>query len=154
MTKSYFNLYLIENFLRIFIEETAKSIYNEDYWDELTIRKEVKRKINERREEERKNKWLSLRGDSNIFYTDFEDLKKIISSNWELFKNNFPKEVWITSRLEDLYKLRNRIAHNSYLNENDQKTIETYVNHIYSQLSTKQRYVNKLKFVIKKEKEE
>lgn len=154
MTNSYLNLYLLENFLRIFIEYMAINRFGKDFWDNLIIRKEVKRNVSERLQKEKKNKWLSLRGKSKIFYTGFDDLRKIIISNWEiLFKDFFPKETWITSRLEDLYELRNRIAHNSYLDKNDQNTIETYANHIYKQLGGTMKSGSKKDF-IKKQVEE
>jgi len=151
MTNAYLNLYLLENFLRIFIENKAINKFGKSYWDQLTIRKEVKKNVNIRLQQEIQNKWLSLRGKSKIFYTDFDDLRKIIISNWNiLFKDLFPKETWITSRLEDLSVLRNRIAHNSYLDKNDQNTIETYANHIYKQLGGTIKIVDKKEFIAKR----
>ena len=150
MTRAYLNLYLLENFLRFFIDNKAIKKFGKIYWDQLIIRKEVKKKVNIRLQQEKQNKWLSLRGKSKIFYTDFDDLRKIIISNWKiLFEDFFPKETWITSRLEDLYELRNRIAHNSYLDKNDQNTIETYANHIYKQLGGSMKFIYKKDFIRK-----
>ena len=39
MTSAYLNLYLLENFIRIFIENKAINKFGNNYWDELTIRK-------------------------------------------------------------------------------------------------------------------
>ena len=151
MTNAYLNLYLLENFLRIFIDNKAINKFGKSYWDQLIIRKDVKTNVNIRQQQEKQSKWLSIRGKSKIFYTDFDDLRKIIISNWKiLFEDFFPKETWITSRLEDLYELRNRIAHNSYLDKNDQNTIETYANHIYKQLGGTIKIVDKKDFITKR----
>ncbi len=140
MTEIYYNLFLFENFLRIFIENVAKEKYGDNYWKKLSINKNIKDKINKRKEDEKNKRWLSVRGDSNLFYTDLIELKTIFISNFSLFQKFFPKESWITSKLEDLYDLRNKVAHNSYLTETERQTVETYVNNIYAQLKVKIRY--------------
>jgi len=140
MTEIYYNLFLFENFLRVFIENVAKEKYGENYWKKLSINKNIKDKINKRKEDEKNKRWLSVRGDSFLFYTDLIELKTIFISNFSLFQKFFPKESWITSKLEDLYDLRNKVAHNSYLTETERQTVETYVNNIYAQLKVKIRY--------------
>lgn len=46
----------------------------------------------------------------------------------------FPKETWIISKLEDLYDLRVKVAHNSYLDQHEQNTLTTIIDAIYRQL--------------------
>ncbi len=140
MVEAYYNLFIFENFFRLFIENVAKVKFGLNYWKKLNMNKKIQDKINDRKEEERIKRWLSIRGDSDLFYADLIDLKTIISSNWEIFKEYFPKEVWITSKLEDLYDLRNKIAHNSYLDETEQKTVESIIGNIYAQLKATLRY--------------
>lgn len=140
MVEAYYNLFIFENFFRLFIENVAKVKFGLNYWKKLNMNKKIQDKINDRKEEERIKRWLSIRGDSDLFYADLIDLKTIISSNWEIFKEYFPKEVWITSKLEDLYDLRNKIAHNSYLNNDEQNTLKILLTNIYSQLGSKQKY--------------
>lgn len=135
MTDAYFNIYLIENFLRLFIEKVAISAYGYNYIDKIKIGSNLNKKIEERKSDEKRKQWLSIRGDSNLFYIDLIDLKTIISSNWELFKVNFPKESWITSKMEELYDLRIKVAHNSYLDQHEQNTLESTINSIYRQLN-------------------
>jgi len=134
MTEAYFNLYLIENFLRIFIEKVALAIYGENYSDHLRIGSKINKKIKDRKKEHLTKQWLSFRGDSDLFYTDLIDLKTIISSNYKLFDNYFPKETWIISKLEELYDLRKMVAHNSYLDHHEQNTLDSMINSIYRQL--------------------
>ena len=140
MSEIYYNLFVFENFLRLFIEQIAKDEYSTNFLKKLNINKKISEKINERKEEEKNKKWMSIRGDSDLFYTDLLDLKTIISSNWDLFRHLFPKEQWITSKLEELYDLRNKVAHNSYLDFNEQQTASTYITNIYSQLRVDLEY--------------
>jgi len=142
MTQIYYNIFIFENFIRNFIENVAKKNYGSNFWDKLKIKKDIKKKIDDRKIAENENKWLSLRGDSNLFYIDFDDLRKIINSNWIIFEKYFPDEPWITTYLKDLYKLRNRLAHNSYLNSSEQNTVETLIINIYSQLNANLKYEN------------
>lgn len=145
MSEAYFNLYLIENFLRIFIEKVAITNYGEKYHGKLGIGSKINKKIKDRKKDELTKQWLSLRGDSDLFYTDLIDLRTIISSNYELFDNYFPKESWITSKLEELYDLRKKVAHNSYLDQHEQNTLDSTINSIYRQLKVD------VKFEVKKE---
>ena len=138
--KCIITYFIFENFFRLFIEEVAKVKFGTNYWKKLTINKKIQEKIDKRREEESSKRWLSIRGDSDLFYTDLIDLKTIISSNWKIFKDYFPKEIWITSKLEDLYDLRNKIAHNSYLNDDEQNTLKALIINIHSQLGSRPKY--------------
>lgn len=151
MTDAYFNLYLIENFLRIFIEEVAITNYGENFSDKLRIGSKINKKIKDRKKEELKKQWLSLRGDSDLFYTDLIDLKTIISSNYGLFNKYFPKESWITSKLEELYDLRKKVAHNSYLDQHEQNTLDLMINSIYRQLKVDFKFEVKKELMIKKQ---
>lgn len=134
MSEIYYNLFIFENFLRLFIEKVATNDLGVNFWDKMSINKKIKKKIKERKDNEKNKKWMSVRGDSDLFYTDLLDLKTIISSNWNIFRDLFPKEPWLTSKLEELYDLRNKVAHNSFLDRNEQQTVETYITNIYSQL--------------------
>ncbi len=144
MLKAYYNLYILENTLRLFIENTAKSKYGDDYWGKLTIKTKIERTIKTRKDNEKKNKWLNFRGESNIFYLDFIDLRSVLISNWNIFNDYFPNQEWITNRISELYDIRNRIAHNSfiYLSEIEQQTIETYAKSIYQQLKIYKNNLN------------
>ncbi len=79
--KCIITYFIFENFFRLFIEEVAKVKFGTNYWKKLTINKKIQEKIDKRREEESSKRWLSIRGDSDLFYTDLIDLKTIISSN-------------------------------------------------------------------------
>ena len=142
MTEVYFNLFIFENHIRAFIEIVSIKSHGMDYWDKLKINQKIGKNVRNRKKDETLYKWLSVRGESNVYYTDFDDLRVIISSNWEIFKSFFPKESWIITYLEDLYKIRNKIAHNIPIEENERNTVETLLNNIYNQLEVNLKYVN------------
>lgn len=144
MLKAYYNLYILENTLRLFIENTAKSKYGEDYWGKLTIKTRIEKNIKTRKNVEKRNKTLNFRGESNIFYLDIIDLRSVFISNWDIFDDYFPNQEWITNRISELYDIRNRIAHNSfiYLSEIEQQIIETYAKSIYQQLQINESNLN------------
>jgi hypothetical protein len=132
MSEVYLYLYCIENSMRVFIEKILKEKYGDDYFNNIS--EGLKRKVAERRSNEEKNKWLSLRGSSELFYLDFKELSSIIRSNWELFEKYFPSQDWIASKIEDLSEVRNLIAHNSFVSEQERKLMKSYFEIIIKQI--------------------
>jgi len=136
MADAYVYLYCVENALRLFIEKVAKNAYGNNFFSQLKISKDVNKKLRKRKENERKNKWLRIRGDSEIFYLDFEDLGSLIRDNWKLFKKYFPSQEWIVTRIKDLYECRNLVAHNSYIGQEERDLIRSYFNTIMKQIGS------------------
>jgi len=88
-----------------------------------------------------KETWKTPRGASIIFYVDFIDLIGIMTggngksgNNWELFKDDFKDQSFITMRIQELYDIRNKIAHNSSLSDQEVQTIDSWSKQIYDQL--------------------
>lgn len=127
MSKAYEYLYCIENLLRVFIDKHPNR-------DQISIPPSVKKVIDDRKNDESKHRWMAVRGDSELFYIDFKDLSGIIISNWEIFKNNFPTQGWIVAKIDDLYRCRNLIAHNSYIDKHELDLIKANFNSIARQL--------------------
>lgn len=69
-----------------------------------------------------------------MFYLDIEDLGKIIQNNWELFKNFFPEQHWITQKIKEIQDIRNLVAHNSYVGETERNLLKSYYNQILKQI--------------------
>ncbi|MFW9969690.1 MAG: Swt1 family HEPN domain-containing protein [Candidatus Odinarchaeota archaeon] len=141
LTEVYFNIFIFETHFRNFIEKVSIKSYGISYWKQLKMNKRIGKKVNNRKQNEIFNKWLSVRGDSDLYYTDFDDLRVIISSNWDIFHPYFPKESWIITYLEDLYKIRNKIAHNIPIEENERDTVKALLNNIYNQLEVNIKYI-------------
>ncbi len=134
MAEAYTYLYSVENSLRLFIEKVAKEKYGESYFSQLTIPRNLQRTIAERQKNDESNKWLSVRG-TELFYLDFKDLGAVINNNWDIFKGYFPSQDFILPKLDDMAECRNKIAHNSYVDDLERNLMKTYYNVILRQIS-------------------
>lgn len=134
MAEAYTYLYSVENSLRLFIEKVAKEKYGEKYFSQLTITRNLQRTIAERQKKDDANKWLSVRG-TELFYLDFKDLGAVIENNWDIFKAYFPSQEFILAKLNDMAECRNKIAHNSYVDDIERNLMKTYYNVILRQIS-------------------
>lgn len=134
MAEAYTYLYSVENSLRLFIEKVAKEKYGDSYFSQLTIPRNLQRTIAERQKNDDANKWLRVRG-TELFYLDFKDLGAVIDNNWDIFKDYFPSQSFILSKLNDMAECRNKIAHNSYVDDIERNLMKTYYNVILRQIS-------------------
>lgn len=137
MAEAYTYLYAVENSIRLFIENICIDSYGSDYFDKINVTSSMRRTIEERKRDAKSKKWLSVRGNSNLFYLDFKDLSSLIENNWEIFKNCFPSQEFITVKLKEMADCRNLIAHNSFINDTERNLIKTYYNVILKQISEK-----------------
>jgi len=135
MADAYLYLYGVENYLRLFVEKVAEDCYGTDYFGRLKISTSVKNGIVNRKEAEAKNNWISVRGDSELFYLDFKELGDVMLNNWELYKPYFPDQPWISSKIAELGNCRNLVAHSSYLGEHERDVIRVNFNSIVRQLN-------------------
>ena len=119
MSEVYTYLYCVENALRAFIEKVAKENYGEAFLDDLKLNADMQRKITYRKRSKEKLKWLSVRGDSDIYYLDLEDLGKVIRNNWDIFEPYFESQEWIVININEISECRHPVAHNSYLDEHE-----------------------------------
>ncbi len=90
--------------------------------------------ISGRQKNDESNKWLSVRG-TELFYLDFKDLGAVIDNNWDIFKDYFPSQSFILPKLNDMAECRNKIAHNSYIDDLERNLMKTYYNVILRQIS-------------------
>lgn len=139
MTHIYLYFYCIENSLRNFIEDVGKEKLGPDYFNKLKLNTNISSKIKTRKENESKKTWMRLRGGSDIYYMDFSELSNIIQNNWGIFKDYFDSMQWITTRIDELSDLRNQIAHNSYLGEDEQEMIRSHYKSILRKLGVLER---------------
>lgn len=135
MAEVYTYLYSVENSLRLLIEKIGKKIYGNDFFSKLTIPSRTRNTLAQRKDDAISKKWLSIRGDSDLFYLDFKDLGSIIENNWDMFKDYFPNQDFILPKINEMADCRNLIAHNSFIDETEKNLIRTYYNVILKQLS-------------------
>lgn len=135
MAEAYTYLYAVENSLRLFIEKVAIENHGEEYFSLLTIPGALKRTIAERMKNAAEQKWLGVRG-TELFYLDFKDLGSLINNNWDIFKKYFPSQDFILPKLNDMAECRNKIAHNSFIDNLERNLMKTYYNVILKQISS------------------
>lgn len=135
MAEVYLYLYCVENSLRLFIEKVARNELGNGYFNELELNRSIREKVSRRKQDESRNRWLRLRGDSEIFYLDFRDLGTLIQNNWSLFSPYFPDQEWILIKIKELAKCRNLVAHNSYIESHEKDVIRVNYTSILRQLS-------------------
>ncbi len=125
MSELYPKYYMLENSVRVVIKRILEHKYGNRWWQKKVARP-LRDKVQDRKDSEAKQPWHGKRGQHEIFYSDFGDLKKIIQKNWEDFKDLFPTQAWITQKLDELEHPRNVLAHHNPVNNNDSKRIELY----------------------------
>lgn len=129
MSDVYLYLYCIENSLRIFISEIMKT-------ETISFPTKVQDTITKMKESEKESKYLPVRGDNDLFYCDFIQLGKIIITNWAIFGKYFPNknEHWLNVMIDELYKIRCLVAHNSFVGDHERQSLKVYYKNITLQL--------------------
>lgn len=122
MAKVYPMLYIFENSIRSVVVETMEKKFGKDWWKQVTPK--VAQKVETRKNEEKDKRWHGKRAAHEIYYTNMDDLKSIIISNWSLFKNKLYKQSWIDNMMDVITTSRNIIAHNNPLSNHDIQRIE------------------------------
>lgn len=135
MSEIYTYLYCVENSLRVFIEKIARQNYGDDCLENLRLNTDMKRKIENRKKSTEKIKWLSVRGDSDIFYLDLDDLGAIIRNNWDIFEQYFESQEWIVTNINEIAECRHPVAHHSYLEGHERDVIRINFVKIMKQIS-------------------
>lgn len=135
MSEIYTYLYCVENSLRAFIEKIATQNYGDDYMENLKLNTDMKKKIENRKKSKEKIKWLGVRGDSDIFYLDLDDLGAIIRNNWDIFEQYFESQEWIVTNINEIAECRHPVAHNSYLKGYERDVIRINFVKIMKQIS-------------------
>jgi hypothetical protein len=123
MADLYPRLYLLENSIRNVINRVMTAKHGADWWD-TRVSKPTRDRVHGRKEKEDKAPWHGKRGTHDIYYSDFSDLKSIITRNWADFEDMFPNQGWITVKLEELEPARNTLAHHNPVPAKEQTRFE------------------------------
>lgn len=118
-------IFFAENILRLFIIH----VLSENGYSSVDSigNKKLSQKITDRKEQEKNQKYLPVRGNHDIYYLDLIELNNIIYHLWnQCFEDKFDRQSFLTERIESLYEIRNRVAHNSStLSNNELKAVQT-----------------------------
>jgi len=137
-------IYLFENSVRSFIVAVMKKDFGDSWWTEKVekVNTRIKENVEIRRLAEKEAPWHSTRGADPIYYTDIDDLKKILNTYSKEFRKILKGKfehviVWI----DEIEKTRNTLAHNNPVTKRDRDRLMLYahdwgkyVNYIYEEL--------------------
>ena len=126
MQRSYRMLFALENSAREFISTRFAEVDGDD-WFERRATADMKRKVEHRKSQEERNQWHPGRNAHPCFYVDFGDLGLLIINHWDLFKDFFPNQPWVTSRFHEAERTRNVIAHTNVLPSEEARRLEMYL---------------------------
>ena len=136
MAEVYLYLYVVENYLRLFIEKVLTQNFGPAYIAKTNVPRSILNAVAIRKDQENKNLWISVRGNSDLFYFDFKDLGSLILNNWDIFKSYFPDQAWIGSKIDELGNCRNLVAHNSVIGDHEIDVIRINFRSITKQLNS------------------
>lgn len=128
MSKLYTILHCYENSTRKFIVKILTKEIGFNWWDKVAT-PDMKNRVDQKRNKEKSQKWLSSRGSENnpLFYVDWSDLLKIFRKKEELFTPYINDIKFVELRLEELERTRHIIAHNGILpSHDDYQRLELY----------------------------
>ena len=130
-------IYLFENSVRNFVATVMKKYFKENWWGDRVekVNTKIHSNVTIRKLAEKEAPWHSSRGADPIFFTDIEDLKKIINSNSNEFRQILGGKfdhlaVWI----DEIEKTRNILAHNNPVTKKDRERLMLYA-HDWSKLA-------------------
>ena len=126
MQRAYRILFVLENTIRDLISKRFEEKEGPD-WFEVLVSNQMKQKVEQRREQEARNQWHAGRNAGGIFYLDFGDLSKLMTTHWALFEDLLPNQAWVQARLEEAERSRNVIAHTNVLSAEEVGRLELYL---------------------------
>ena len=144
---AYIEVFSIENYLRAYILVKYENKYKaKDLIELFKVNTKIQNKAYSRKSDDDKNGWTEPRGRTLLSYLDFDDLKILIiqNDNWLLFEKDFPSQDFIKIRLQELYQIRNKIAHNANITQQEFDMLKMYSTQIYTQLK---KYDDEIKLI-------
>lgn len=118
MSLVYAAIAAFENSVRSLVKKTLLENAHADWW-KIAVPEGIRKKAESRRDEERKIKWHSTRGDDLISFTDFGQLLSIIVQNWSAFEPLLQRQQWVQHIFETMERSRNVIMHSGELPAED-----------------------------------
>lgn len=126
MARLYAVLYCFENEIRNLISETLLEKDGADWWDR--VQPKIKALAESRMKTAQKDSWLEGDKSHLISFVDFGDLASIMIDKWLHFEHIIPTQHWLKTRMDELEKVRNFIAHNRMLLPSEFSRIYMYIN--------------------------
>lgn len=121
--KVYPLLYIFENSVREVIQRVMVRAYGDKWWPDKAP-KRVRDIVASRMQSEKGKAWHSKRGTHEIYYTDIDELKGIVASNWEPFAPLFNDQSWFNHIVDQITVSRHVVAHSNPVSKQDLKRLE------------------------------
>lgn len=134
MANAYISLYVLENYIRQYIDKKLTDSIGPNYFDTIPIPQKIRKGMESRKAQEQEKKWLPLRGENDLYYLDFIDLADFIVANWNYFKDDIKDQHWISVKMKEMYDIRCLIAHNSYISDDNIQLLDVTTKQILAQL--------------------
>lgn len=123
---AYLAFFCLENSIRRLVIDRLSENHGTDWW-ETHASSAIRDRVSKRQDKEGKERWHVRRGEQEIFYTDFGDLKSLVINNFSDFEDLFPDQNWVSSRLDELEASRNIIAHSNVLDDREIGRLKLYL---------------------------
>lgn len=125
MGQVYVAIHCLENSVRNVIRKVLKDTLGAQWWDKAASTP-MKKTVIDRKSREAKNKWLTSRGADELNYIDWGDLVTLIRKFPREFEAFIGNTKFAELKLEELENLRNTIAHNGVLPDDEIARVELY----------------------------
>jgi hypothetical protein len=128
MSIVYTAICAFENYARDFIEKKLIEEVGADWWQK-SISPTIRNKAESRKNAESDVRWLTPRGSSMLYYTEFGDLISIMANpkNWNFFEVHVKDIDWAKQIITTLEKSRNIIMHSGELTQTDIERVGMYI---------------------------
>lgn len=135
MSLVYTAICAFENAIRKFIENKFRDENISDWWVQ-NVNAGVRNRAEDRKKSENNVRWLTPRGSSMIYYTEFGDLISIMCSdkNWKYFEVHIKDKEWAKAIITTLEKSRNIIMHGGELAQIDIERVGMFIRDWVSQV--------------------
>jgi len=107
-----------ENSVREFVKGVLAESAGDTWWEDR-VSERIRKKAEQRKDDEEKNRWHGTRGLHPLEFTDLGELGSIMRSNFADFEPFCLNEEWISSVFRVVERSRNVIMHSGLLNKGD-----------------------------------
>lgn len=125
MARLYAVLHCFENEIRTLVSETLLEKEGSDWWEKIPPK--IKKLAESRLQTATKDTWLEGDKTALITFTEFGDLATVMIDKWQHFEAIIPSQHWLKTRMDELEKARNFIAHNRMLLPSEFQRIYMYI---------------------------
>ena len=138
MAEIYPYLYILENSIIEFIDKVMISQIGVNWW-ELQAPKYLRKDVQDRMADDKKDSWHQRRGARPIDYLDLKDLPRLVNKLVRVIVPDIiPSLEWFKGLVDEVYKSRCVVCHMNPLDKNNINAVKVRFNHWQKQIKEKQ----------------